>query len=65
MSDNRGSTPTRYPYTYSADWLRSKGNIKSRAEAASLATHMAGALGMDRGKMCEAFADAYIKEFHS
>jgi hypothetical protein len=70
--------PTRYPYTYSADFLRSHSEIipdeylkiqelapgqpLSRAQAAGIKSSWAKDLGVDERELASVFADAYIKE---
>lgn len=67
-------TPTRYPYTYSADFLRQHGNlipedirelqggISSRAQAAGALTVWSARLDADRREMAMIFADCYMVE---
>lgn len=58
---------TRYPYTYAADYIRSLvgfdgDNVKlSRAEAASIKSGIAAALGMQDSEFAEKLADFYLK----
>jgi len=72
--------PTRYPYTYSADFLRTHAYIiprkyieeqeavedfsLSRAQAAGIKSSWANDLGVDERELACVFADAYIKENH-
>lgn len=70
--------PTRYPYTYSADFLRMHdelipieylqerdiawGQPLSRADAAGIKSSWAKDLGVDERKLACIFADGYLKE---
>jgi len=60
----------RYPYTYSADYLRmeigddyGKGLI-SRSAASRLKTLVADALGLDERKVAEALAEKFIEKYN-
>ena len=67
---------TRYPYTYSADFLRTHADIipakylvervegmgLSRAEAASIKTHWAEDMGVNERDLATVFADGYLAE---
>jgi hypothetical protein len=58
---------SRYPYTYSCDFIRSfagydEGGTKiSRADATNIRHAIANALGMDDKKLAEKISDYYIE----
>jgi len=59
-------SPVRYPYTYSADFMR---NITehltlSRGEAARILSVLSEVVGFDREAAAYALADAYLTEWH-
>lgn len=58
--------PGRYPYTYSADFIRQMmgGTKLSRSEAANLLTSFASVLRFDRTLAACDFADAYLMKWH-
>lgn len=70
-------SPTRYPYTYAADFLRSHAGIvpdeiagaswrqfPSRGEASRMRRKWASELGMGDEDLARKFADAYLREHH-
>jgi hypothetical protein len=57
-------TDLRYPYTYSADYIRriaDNPNL-SRSDAAYIVKHIAEIIGMDEIELKTKIADRYIKE---
>jgi len=60
-------TDSRYPYTYSADYIRSLvgyGNM-SRGDAAYIVGRIAEILGIDDKELKSKIADRYIQENNS
>lgn len=57
--------PTRYPYTYAADYIRGLFDTSgiSRAEAAHLISSIAQILERDREAIAKIFADAYLEKW--
>jgi hypothetical protein len=58
--------PGRYPYTYSADFVRgiTETLVLSRADAAHLLTVLSEVIGFDREAAARALADAYLRKWH-
>ena len=60
-------TDTRYPYTYSADYIRSLagytdgGTKLSRSDASKIVSGISSAIGMDEKELFEKLADYYLK----
>jgi hypothetical protein len=59
-------TDARYPYTYSADYIRNlvrgRNEKLSRSDAAYIVKHIAEIIGMDETELKTKIADRYIKE---
>ena len=57
-------TDSRYPYTYSADYIRGLAGYEklSRSDAAYIVKHIAEIIGMDEIELKTKIADRYIKE---
>lgn len=66
--------PTRYPYTYAYDFVRSHHDIVppeilkdsngSRSETSAVVERWANSLGLDENDVCKVFADAYMAEYN-
>ncbi len=62
----RPTTDTRYPYTYSCDYIRhfspvnEKGVILSRSDASNIREGIAKALNIDERELAEKLADYYL-----
>ena len=57
------ATDSRYPYTYSADYIRSVAGYEkiSRSDAALIVSLIATILGMDDKELKKKIADKYIQ----
>lgn len=57
-------TDSRYPFTYSADYIRSLVGYEnmSRSDAANIVSQIAEIIGMDETELKKKIADRYIKE---